>query len=202
MSGIPKAFLEEDEYVDFTDISISREVAQAIIGCNTEEEKVKAVFEFVRDSITNAFDVDAISIPCTASETVRARVGTDDSKANLLAAMVRALGIPAGFCYQRLTILDDDSEGHYLHCYNAIYLDGKWIKLDASTDRGGKKGGFCKITLDLPFQPRDVYDECNIPGIFAKPNETSMQVHRAAEYIEEVMFNLPDKLDMKPDIKE
>ena len=200
MTDIPKAFLQEDDYVDFTNISISREVSQAILKCKTLEEKARAVFEFVRDDISNAFDIDSIDIPCTASETVRARYGTDDSKANLLAAMMRALGIPAGFCYQRLTVLDDDSEGLYLHCYNAIYLDGKWIRLDASTDRGGKKGEFAKITPILPFTPREVFGEENIPGIFAEPDERSMAVHRAAEYIEEVIFNLPSEIDREPDI--
>ncbi len=195
-------FLQESEYVDYSEIIITRETSQATIGCRTEEEKVKAIFEFVRDEISNAFAIDAIDIPYTASQVVKARLGTDDAKAILLAAMLRSINVPAGFCYQRLTIVDDDSEGHYLHCYNAVYLDGAWIKLDASANPNGVKSGFCKITPELSFIPRDVYDECNMPGIWAEPYEKSMDVLKDAEYVEEVVFNLPDSIDVKPDIIE
>ena len=195
-------FLEETEYVDWKDMLITRETSQTIIGCKTDEDKVKAVFEFVRDGITNAMNIDSVALPWTASTTVRAMVGTDDSKAMVFAAMVRALGIPAGFCYQRLTVVDDDSEGYYLHCYNAVYLDGKWIKVDASGRLGARDATFCKIEPDLAFIPREVYGESNISGIFARPYEKSMDVLKSAERISDIIFGLPDTIDIEPDVKE
>lgn len=195
-------FLEDTECVDWTDMLVTRETAQAITGCVTDEEKVKAIFEFVRDDISNAMNIDSVALPWTASTTIRAMIGNDDAKAMVLAAMVRALKIPAGFCYQRLTVVDDDSEGHYLHCYNAVYLDGNWVKLDASGRLGAKDVRFCKIEPDLAFIPRDVYGEYNILGIFAEPYAPSVDVIRNAGSISDIIFGLPDSIDVEPDIKE
>lgn len=195
-----KKFLEEDDYVDLSDIMVSRETSQAVLHCKTNEEKVVALFHFVRDEVTHVYDIDAVDIPAKASEVVKSRVGSDDSKAVLFAAMVRSCNIPAGFCYQYLCVGEDDSLGHYMHCYNAVFLDGKWIFLDVSGNKAGLKSGFCKIKPELSFNPRECYGEYNVKGIFAKPNPRSMYVLENADDISDLIAGLPDKLDIEPDI--
>ena len=53
------------------------------------------------------------------------------SKSHLLAALLRANGIPAGFCYQRLSI-DDIGPPFSLHGFNAVWLqEYGWYRVDA-----------------------------------------------------------------------
>ena len=60
------------------------------------------------------------------------------TKSCLLAALLRANGIPSSISYQLLTRADDESEGHMIHALNTVYLKdfNKWIRLDA---RGNKE---------------------------------------------------------------
>ena len=61
------------------------------------------------------------------------------AKSNLFAALLRANNIPAGICYQRLTLGDTPDTGYCIHALNAVYIKSinKWIRLDA---RGNKNG--------------------------------------------------------------
>lgn len=201
-AALEKKFLAEDDYVDYYDIMVVREAQQATLKCTTDEERAKALYEFVRDDIEHAYNIDSIAIPFRASTTVKARVGTDDSKAILLAALLRYYKIPAGFCYQYLTVADDEKNGYYMHCYNAIYLNGKWIKVDACGRKNGQKTSFHTITPSLAFTPRETYGEYNVKGIYANPNMAAIRVIEQADDIADVMFGLPDFVEGEPDIKE
>ena len=101
----------------------------------SDVEKARVAFEFVRDEISHSFDCGATVITARASDALKHRTGICHAKANLLAALLRSQGIPAGFCFQRITLADDDSMGYCVHAFNAVYINGKWIKLDA---RGNK----------------------------------------------------------------
>lgn len=61
------------------------------------------------------------------------------TKSCLLAALLRANGIPSGISYQHLTRADEDeSEGYIIHALNTVFIRelNKWIRLDA---RGNKE---------------------------------------------------------------
>lgn len=64
----------------------------------SEIEKAKTAFEFVRDEISHSWDIQSTIVTCKASEVLQYSY----AKANLLAALLRSQGIPTGFCYQRL----------------------------------------------------------------------------------------------------
>jgi len=54
---------------------------------------------------------------------------------------------------------DDDTQGYVVHCFNAVYIGGRWIKIDA---RGNKPGVNAQFSLDEPilaFPCRPEYDE-------------------------------------------
>jgi len=57
----------------------------------------------------------------------------------LLAAILRGMDIPAGICYQKLTLYDKPEDGYCIHALNSVYLKdlGKWVRIDA---RGNKEG--------------------------------------------------------------
>ena len=69
------------------------------------------------------------------------------TKSCLLAALLRANGIPSGISYQLLTRADDDGEGYMIHALNTLYLKdfNKWVRLDA---RGNKENINAYFSLD------------------------------------------------------
>ena len=96
-------------------------------------EAAKTAFLFVRDEVEHVIDAGDPRVTWRASDVLRERVGICHAKAHLLAALLRAQGIPAGFCYQELSAL---------HGLNAVYLRGKWSRLDARGNRTGAGGEF------------------------------------------------------------
>ncbi|MBE1500365.1 transglutaminase-like putative cysteine protease [Amycolatopsis lexingtonensis] len=99
----------------------------------TNEDPAEAAFRFVRDEVEHVIDARDPRVTWRASDVLRERVGICYAKAHLLAALLRAQGIPAGFCYQELSAL---------HGLNAVYLHGKWARLDARGNRTGARGEF------------------------------------------------------------
>jgi transglutaminase-like putative cysteine protease len=90
-----------------------------------------------------------------------------------LAAILRALGIPTGICYQRLVLFEDPSDGYSLHALNASYLasHGRWVRFDARGNRAGIDAQFSLGEERLAFSPRSELDECDYPEIFGDPAE-------------------------------
>ena len=93
----------------------------------------------MRDEIKHSWDVQDKRVTKSATEVLEQEVGICWAKANLLAALLRACGIPTGICYQRLTLGDVPETGFCIHALNAVYIKSldRWIRLDA---RGNKTG--------------------------------------------------------------
>lgn len=142
----------------------------------SKEEKVRATFHFVRDQIHHSWDIQSRRITCKASDVLRHREGICYAKAHLLAALLRAQGIPTGFCYQRITLGDSPDTGYCLHGLNAVRLSSRWIRLDA---RGNKPGVHAEFSTDreqLAFPVRPHYGETDHPTIFPHPHPATVQV--------------------------
>ncbi|HBK53011.1 MAG TPA: ABC transporter ATP-binding protein, partial [Syntrophomonas wolfei] len=93
----------------------------------------RSCYEWVRDNIYHSFDIDGTTVTCTASEVLQHKEGICYAKSHLLAAILRYLGIPAGFCYQKLVLDDSDMSRLVIHGLNAIYIKSlnRWIRVDA-----------------------------------------------------------------------
>lgn len=193
-------FLEPDEYVDFDEITVTRDAEMVFNHCGSDEEKVRAAFEFVRDGIDQAFDICAVAISASASQVVKNRSGICHAKANLLAALLRHEGIPAGFCYQRLLRGDDESGGYRLHCLNAVFLGGRWIRLDARGNAGGVDVRFSPEGA-VAYVPDASRGERDVDGVYARPHGPTMDLLRRADTIYEVMDELPDDISDEPDAR-
>ena len=76
----------------------------------------------MRDEIKHSWDVQDKRVTKSASDVLEQGVGICWAKANLLAALLRACGIPAGICYQRLTLGDVPETGFCIHALNAVYI--------------------------------------------------------------------------------
>jgi transglutaminase-like putative cysteine protease len=194
-------FFEEDEYIDFSSQIIQEKVKGLFEGVTSDLDKARIAYEFVRDEIPHSFDIGAKDITAKASDVLKYKTGICHAKANLLAALLRCVGIPCGICFQRLTLADDDSQGYCVHAYNAVYVDNRWIKLDA---RGNKNGVDAQFSLDEPklaYPPRSQYDEYYYEGVYAKPHKDTMVMLENAKCLQDIRDNIPDYINEKPDIE-
>src|SRR6185369_7413111 len=126
-------YLAADAVVDHRHAAIHARI-EALRPANDDPvERARAAFLFVRDEIDHVIDAGDPRVTWRASDVLREGVGICHAKAHLLAALLRAQGIPAGFCYQELSAL---------HGLTAVYLHGRWSRLDARGNRTGARGEF------------------------------------------------------------
>lgn len=169
-------YLSESDVIDFHHPAIQA-AAQRIKGALKEEQAiVKAAFEFVRDEIDHSWDIQGSVVTRKASEVLEHRQGICYAKSNLLAALLRSLHIPTGFCYQKLTLGDTPDTGYCIHALNAVYLDSlqRWIRLDARGNKEGIQAEFSTDEEKLAFPIRTHYEEVDYPVIYAEPNAKTM----------------------------
>ena len=193
-------FLAESEYVDFSSPIISNKADELFCNINNDVEKAKIAYEYVRDEISHSFDVNAAIITAKASDVLLHKTGICHAKANLLAALLRTQGIPAGFCFQHITLVDDDSLGYCVHCYNALFVDKQWIKVDARGNTNGKNAQFSLTAPQLAFHNRINYDEYFWEGIYSKPHLDTMLMLGRANSLQDIMDCIPDYILEKPDV--
>ena len=194
------AFIEENYYIDFSSTIIQDKSKNLFYDIENNIQKAKIAYEYVRDEIPHTFDIQSDIITAKASDVLEYNTGICHAKANLLAALLRTQSIPTGFCFQHLTLADDDSLGYCVHCYNAIFLDNHWIQVDARGNTNGKNAQFSLSEPQLAFELRNNYDEYYFEGIYAKPHLDTMLMLEKANSLQDVIDNIPDYLLEKPDL--
>ncbi len=193
-------FLQETHYINFSALNIRAKAAELFWNTAESVDKARIAYEYVRDEIPHMFDINAMTITAKASDVLEYKTGICHAKSNLLAALLRSQGIPTGFCFQHITLMDDDSKGYCVHCYNAVLLNDHWVKMDA---RGNKKGISAQFSLYEPilaFPCRPQYQEYHWPGIYAKPHAETMAMLGRADSLEYILENIPNDLTLPPDI--
>lgn len=128
-----------------------------------DTEFAKASFEWVRDKIAHAYDAQDHRVTLTASEVLAEGVGLCYAKSNLLAAILRSQGIPAGLCYQRL---GDPEEGHVLHGLVAVHLDGVWHRQDPRGNKVGIDAQFSLWTEQLAYDIDESNGQRDYPRLY------------------------------------
>jgi len=119
--------------------------------------------------------------------------GTGDcyAKSHLLAALLRANGIPAGLCYQRLTI-DNNIPPFCLHGLSAVLLEKHgWYRIDPRGNKAGVNADFCPPQEKLAF-PVTHEGEMDIPEIYAEPLASVVDTLESYSSYIDVSNNLPD----------
>ena len=194
-------FLIETKYVDYNDIAIQLKTKELFTHNMGDVEKTRIAYEFVRDKIPHSFDCNATVITAKASDVLKKQTGICHAKSNLLAALLRSQRIPTGFCFEHITLEEDDAMGYCVHAYNAVYLNGHWIYLDA---RGNKENVNAQFSLETPilaYPPREEYDEYFFKGIYANPHQDTMTMLENAKSLQDIMDNIPEYIFEEPDIK-
>jgi len=184
-------YLAPGKYIDFEDNDVSS-VAQALSRTATSERNlVRQCFEFVRDEIRHSSDYKLNPVTCRASDVLRHKTGYCYAKSHLLAALLRYNKIPAGLCYQRLSV-GDNGAPYCLHGLNAVYLQGiGWYRIDARGNKPGIDARFSPPQEVLAFPIRES-QERNLPEIWSEPLSIVVETLERYETYDQVLANLPD----------
>jgi transglutaminase-like putative cysteine protease len=186
-----QGFLESTEFIDWHHPDVSAKAAQLAEGCAGRLDIARRCFEFVRDEIRHSADFKLNPVTCRASDVLRHRTGYCYAKSHLLAALLRANDIPAGLCYQRLSI-DDRGPPFSLHGLNAVYFaEHGWYRLDARGNKPGVQAEFTPPIERLAF-PIAVKGEADLPEIWPEPLPVVVNSLLAYKTWDDVYRNLPD----------
>jgi len=186
-----REYLAASKYIDFVHPRVSEKAAALARGLGAETEVARACFEFVRDEIKHSWDFQQNPVTCRASEVLQHGTGYCYAKSHLLAALLRANGVPAGFCYQRLSTTGSGSP-YCLHGLNAVFLkEYGWYRIDARGNKAGVSAEFCPPREALAFSIRE-RGERDFPEIWPEPLPVVISVLEGYSDISQVQANLPD----------
>jgi len=191
MSAKIRKYLEVSEYIDWKNANILKLAKELSSPASSEELTAKNCFEWVRDEIKHSSDHSINPITIQASQVLYHATGYCFAKSHLLAALLRANQLPAGLCYQRLSI-NDTGAPFTLRGLNAVFLRKHgWYRIDP---RGNKED------IDSQFSPpneRLAYSaegdgEIDFKGILHKPLPVVISALSKNQTFESLNRNLPD----------
>src|SRR5688500_14559806 len=113
-------FLQPTAVIDCDHPKIVAKAAELAVGASDDEEIARRCFHWVRDAVRHTSDHELPVVTCVASEVLRYHAGFCYAKSHLLAALLRARGIPTALCYQRLAL--DGGKTYCLHGMVAVFL--------------------------------------------------------------------------------
>jgi len=184
-------YLLPSQYIDYDHPRVAEKAAALADGVSSELDLVKICFEFVRDDIKHSWDYRMNPVTCKASDVLIHGTGYCYAKSHLLAALLRANAIPAGLCYQRLTVAADGPP-YCLHGLNAVYLKQHgWYRIDARGNKPGVAAEFCPPTEKLAFPIIDDLER-DFPEIWPEPLPLVVKALTQNTTVEQVFDNLPD----------
>lgn len=184
-------YLRASEVIDWQHPEIVELANQIASGHKTSTEIAKACFEWVRDKICHSFDYQMNPVTCHASDVLKYKTGYCFAKSHLLAALLRANQIPAGFCYQRLSI-DDKVAPYSLHGFNAIHLSGiGWYRVDARGNKEGVNAQFIPPEERLAYNPQ-LPEEADFQTILSEPLQIIVEALQEQTTWDDMLHNIPD----------
>lgn len=188
-------YLAATEVIDHHTPAVRRLAVELAGECAYPLAVARRCFEWVRDTIEHSSDFKRNPVTCTASE-VPAGTGYCYAKSHLLAALLRANRIPAGFCYQRLTI-HGAGPPFCLHGLNAVLLPGvDWYRVDARGNRADVHAEFDPPDEQLAFAVQFA-GEYNFQGIYAEPWPEVVHALRSHATWDALLANLPDRSEFE-----
>ncbi|MER7951278.1 transglutaminase family protein [Streptomyces sp. NPDC096079] len=154
----------------------------------------EAAYVYVRDTIPHSMDSGDLHVTWRASDVLERRTGICYAKSHAYAALLRARGIPAALCYQRLT--EDDGSDPVVHGLVAVLLPGErtWARQDA---RGNKPGVDARFSLgeERPaWVVRPELGEVDYPELYAEPHPAVLGALKAAPDRPSLGLTLPSEL--------
>lgn len=190
-----EAHLMPTATIDADHPAIIAKAQQLIAGLNSDVEQARALFEWVRDAIPHSRDIGAEVVTCSASQVLKAGTGICFAKSHLLAALLRAIDIPAGLCYQVFR-RDPPELGFGLHGLNALYLCSldRWLRVDPRGNTGAIDAQFVLHGEQLAFPVRDELGEFVYETIYADAVPEIVDVLSSYDDFDAMWEHLPGPL--------
>ena len=184
-------FLKETEVVNFSNTEIQKLAVNMSKGATSDIEVAKNCFIYVRDEINHSGDYKDDTITYRASDVLEHGTGWCYAKSILLVALLRANGIPAGFCYQRLSCSEYVKDNYCLHGLNSIFLqDYGWYRVDARGNKQGVDAQFSPPMEKLAFELQE--NELDLPEILEDPLDVVVNALKRHTTYDEIINNFPD----------
>lgn len=189
-------YLVSDTIVDWQIPAVRQKALELTQSLSDDVSKARYLFEWVRDEISHSNDAGLEIVTCTASEVLHHGTGICFAKSHLLAALLRSVNIPAGFCYQVLRLDPPVDNEPVLHGFNAIYLASldKWIRVDARGNTNGINAQFSIKKEQLAFVMDPSADEFIYETIFSAPVDSVVKRLKMYKTRSELWLDLPQSL--------
>ncbi len=188
------AYLASDEAIDHGHPRVQKTADALWSTTGDAYSYAEAAFEFVRDTIPHSADSGDPRVAWRASDVLDTRNGICHAKSHALVALLRARGIPAGLCYQRLA--DDDGSNPLVHGLIALRLPGgdRWSRLDPRGNKPGVDARFDLAEERLAFPVRPELGEADYPGLYAAPHPAVLTALRESADRQDLWRRLPTGL--------
>ena len=184
-------FLESTKVVDWNHPEVRGLANDLAAGESDQVAIARKCYEWVRDEIQHSMDFGRSELTCKASEVLTHRKGFCYAKSHLLAALLRANNVPAGFCYQRLSI-DGVGPPFSLHGLNAVWLgEFGWYRIDSRGNKSGVNAQFTPPIEQLAF-PIQFADEFELEDVFPEPLPAVVEALTQYSTAQDLVKNLPD----------
>ncbi len=131
-------YLQETKMLNYSDKQIQQLISEKSWKILEEFERIKAIYNFVRDEILFGYNVDD-NIP--ASRVLTDGYGQCNTKGTLFMALLRACNIPCrihGFTIDKVLqkgamtgIVYKNAPQNIFHSWVEVYFENKWFKLEA-----------------------------------------------------------------------
>lgn len=187
-------YLENSDVIDFDHPLVAQTAEQLTYGLKDNLSKARAIYKFTRDHIFNSSDINATSVTKTASEVLDKGHGICFAKAHLLAALMRASGIPAGFCYQ--IRYDNDLERLVVHGFNGVYIQelDSWVRIDACMHVDVNDWGFDPFKDSTVRSIQEDIGESDDYNVYQSPSKKLLKALSVSDTLEELLNLIPSEI--------
>jgi transglutaminase-like putative cysteine protease len=177
VAGTPLTYLGSDDVIDVNYPEVQALSERLAHRAPDAVQFAKTAFNWVRDSIRHSLDAQEPVVTISASQTLQQGLGLCFAKSHLLTALLRAQGVPAGLCYQRLT----DGDRYFVHGLVAVHVNGAWHRQDPRGNKPGVDAHF-DVSQERLAWPTDVsLGEVDYSEVLTTPHHKVLASLRSAD---------------------
>ena len=181
--------------IEFSTPKVMETIAAIEAQADSPRDRAKLAFEFARDEIAHSFDTNSDTITVDAEDAIAKKEGICFAKSHVLAALLRGMHIPAGFCYQRVLRKGTVESGYALHGLNAVYLDGVgWFRVDPRGNKPGVDSQFSIEEEKLAYPIREELGEFDYPHVLTEPLLSVIRAMRDSDDCHALFYNRPESM--------
>lgn len=174
---------------------IQKTIKEIESKASTPKERAKIAFEIARDQVHHSFDTNGDLITISGDQALEKKEGICFAKAHLLATLLRGMGIPTGFCYQRVLRKKTVDSGYALHGLNAVYLkETGWFRVDPRGNKPGIDSEFSPEVEKLAYPIRPELGEVDYPYVYTKPLNPVIKSMQESKDAHELFYKRPEEI--------